>query len=55
MADIIPCEDCGKAIDVSGLSKKSDGERFVCNKCRRKYDEMEQTIALFERMSQTVH
>jgi DNA-directed RNA polymerase subunit RPC12/RpoP len=48
------CDDCGKIIDVSHLGKKREGDRFVCDACKRPYAKMEKLIAMLERQEATL-
>ena len=54
MTNIVPCDDCGKDIDVSHLGAKRSDDRFVCKRCQVKYRQMEQLIAMYEREGQTL-
>ena len=54
MTNIVPCDDCGKDIDVSHLGAKQSDDRFVCKRCQVKYRQMEQLIAMYEREGQTI-
>jgi transposase-like protein len=51
MPTIIPCDDCGTAIEVGNLGKRKGSDRFVCNKCKKKYVEMERVIRGLENHS----
>ena len=55
MENIVPCDDCGKPIDIGRLGVKGDRDKFVCKKCRKKYSDMESLVAMIERKATTVH
>jgi transposase-like protein len=49
MPTIIPCDDCGTPIDIGHLGKRYGNDRFVCTKCKKKYNEMERLVKSLER------
>jgi hypothetical protein len=46
---IIPCDDCATPIEVGHLGARKGSDRFVCNKCKRKYTAGMKLADLMER------